>query len=213
MNQLYADLDDLKKPMIQADIFTNSITLIATKDQISEISTLINDLDDAAQDNTLQIRVISSEGVPAKDLAETLTGFYSNLSGVKIELVEELPERKMKRGEDEAIQVNDEKVYIAVDEKINAILASGKSNELDRITRLVDDLNYTIIESDAEFRTYELKEADPEGLAKAILDIYSRPEKTVIEYGKPKKVPQPPKVVAVPDLRTRSVIILSLIHI
>ena len=84
---------------------------------------------------------------------------------------------------------------------------SGKSNELDRITRLVDDLNYTIIESDAEFRTYELKEADPEGLAKAILDIYSRPEKTVIEDGKPKKVPQPPKVVAVPDLRTRSVII------
>ena len=207
VNQLYADLDDSKKPMIQADIFTNSITLIATKDQISEISTLINDLDDAAQDNTLQIRVISSEGVPAKDLAETLTGFYSNLSGVKIELVEELPDRTMKLGEDEAIQTNDDKVYIAVDEKINAILASGKSNELDRITRLVDDLNYTIIESDAEFRTYELKEADPEGLAKAILDIYSRPEKTVIEDGKPKKVPQPPKVVAVPDLRTRSVII------
>ena len=207
VNQLYVDLDDSKKPMIQADIFTNSITLIATEDQISEISTLINDLDDAAQDNTLQIRVISSEGVPAKDLAETLTGFYSNLSGVKIELVEELPERKLKLGEDEAIQTNDDKVYIAVDEKINAILASGKSNELDRITRLVDDLNYTIIESDAEFRTYELKEADPEGLAKAILDIYSRPEKTVIEDGKPKKVPQPPKVVAVPDLRTRSVII------
>ena len=113
----------------------------------------------------------------------------------------------MKLGEDEATQTNDDKVYIAVDEKINAILASGKSNELDRITRLVDDLNYTIIESDAEFRTYELKEADPEGLAKAILDIYSRPEKTVIEDGKPKKVPQPPKVVAVPDLRTRSVII------
>ena len=207
VNQLYADLDDTKKPMIQADIFTNSITLIASKDQISEISTLINDLDDAAQDNTLQIRVISSEGVPAKDLAETLTGFYSNLSGVKIELVEELPDRKMKLGEDEATQTNDDKVYIAVDEKINAILASGKSNELDRITRLVDDLNYTIIESDAEFRTYELKEADPEGLAKAILDIYSRPEKTIIEDGKPKKVPQPPKVVAVPDLRTRSVII------
>ena len=67
-------------------------------------------------------------------------------------------DRTMKLREDEAIQTTDEKVYIAVDEKINAILASGKSNELDRITRLVD-LNYTIIESDAEFRTYELKEA------------------------------------------------------
>ena len=68
--------------------------------------------------------------------------------------------------EDEAILTDDDKVYIAVDEKINAILASGKSNELDRITRLVDDLNYTIIESDAEFRTYELKEASRRGLRK-----------------------------------------------
>ena len=87
VNQLYADLDDTKKPMIQADIFTNSITLIASKDQISEISTLINDLDDAAQDNTLQIRVISSEGVPAKDLAETLTGFTQIYQALKLNLL------------------------------------------------------------------------------------------------------------------------------
>jgi len=63
------------------------------------------------------------------------------------------------------------------------------------------------MDSEAEFRRYELKEADPEGLAKALLDIYARPEKTVIEDGKPTKVPQPPKIVAVPDLRTRSVIV------
>ena len=42
-------------------------------------------------DNTLQLRVISSEGVPAKDLAEMLTGLYSKLSGVDIRLVKELP--------------------------------------------------------------------------------------------------------------------------
>ena len=76
-----------------------------------------------------------------------------------------------------------------------------------RISRLVNDLTITIMDSEAEFRRYELKEADPEGLAKALLDIYARPEKTVIEDGKPKKVPQPPKIVAVPDLRTRSVIV------
>jgi len=40
-----------------------------------------------------------------------------------------------------------------------------------------------------------------------LLDIYARPEKTVVEDGKPKKVPQPPKIVAVADPRTRSVII------
>ena len=86
-------------------------------------------------------------------------------------------------------------------------MASGKANELDRISRLIDDLTITIMDSEAEFRRYELKEADPEGLAKALLDIYARPEKTVIEDGKPTKVPQPPKIVAVPDLRTRSVIV------
>ncbi len=208
INQLFSEEDESKRPIIQADLFTNSITLIATKDQIIEITDLISNLDEAAVDNTLQIRVISSEGVPARDLAETLTGFYSKLSGVTIKLVEELP--KAPTGNEDALEDSidvDGVIHIAVDEKINAILASGKSNELDRVSRIVNDLNYTIIESDAEFRTYELKEADPEGLAKAILDIYSRPEKTVIEDGKPKKVPQPPKVVAVPDLRTRSVII------
>ena len=206
--QLFGGLDESKQPIITADLFTNSITLIATAEQISEIDEMITSLDEAAVDKTLQIRVISSEGVPARDLAETLTGFYSRLSGVTIKLVEELPSVNE---DDQNIQKDategDGVIYIAVDEKINAILASGKANELDRVSRIVDDLNYTIIESDAEFRTYELKEADPEGLAKAILDIYSRPEKTVIEDGKPKKVPQPPKVVAVPDLRTRSVII------
>ena len=91
--------------------------------------------------------------------------------------------------------------YIAVDDKINAVLASGKANELDRISRLIDDLTITIMDSEAEFRRYELKEADPEGLAKALLDIYARPEKTVIEDGKPTKVPQPPKIVAVAGSR------------
>ena len=208
ITQLFSELDDAKQPIIQADLFTNSITLIATSDQITEIDEMIASLDEAAIDKTLQIRVISSEGVPARDLAETLTGFYSKLSGVTIKLVDELPGINDDDQNNQKDSTEEEGViYIAVDEKINAILASGKSNELDRVSRIVDDLNYTIIESDAEFRTYVLKEADPEGLAKAILDIYSRPEKTVIEDGKTKKVPQPPKVVAVPDLRTRSVII------
>ncbi|MDP6891920.1 MAG: secretin N-terminal domain-containing protein [Verrucomicrobiota bacterium] len=206
--QLFGELDETKQPIITADLFTNSITLIATAEQITEIDEVISSLDEAAVDKTLQIRVISSEGVPARDLAETLTGFYSKLSGVTIKLVDELPGVNDNDQNNQKDPADDDGIiYIAVDEKINAILASGKSNELDRVSRIVDDLNYTIIESDAEFRTYELKEADPEGLAKAILDIYSRPEKTVIEDGKPKKVPQPPKVVAVPDLRTRSVII------
>ena len=206
--QLFSALDEAKQPIITPDLFTNSITLIATADQIAEIDEMISNLDEAAVDKTLQIRVISSEGVPARDLAETLTGFYSRLSGVTIKLVDQLPDvNDDDKNKQEEPAEDDGVIYIAVDEKINAILASGKSNELDRVSRIVDDLNYTIIESDAEFRTYELKEADPEGLAKAILEIYSRPEKTVIEDGKTKKVPQPPKVVAVPDLRTRSVII------
>ena len=65
--------------------------MIATSDQITEIDEMIASLDEAAIDKTLQIRVISSEGVPARDLAETLTGFYSKLSGVTIKLVDELP--------------------------------------------------------------------------------------------------------------------------
>ena len=211
---LFVDEDEDNQPIIEADLFTNGITIIATREQIAEMNDTIAQLDEAAMDNTLQIRVISAEGVPAKDLAEMLTGLYSKLSGANIRLVEELPEvvpqteplPKPEQTPGKTAQ-EEEIVYIAVDEKINAVLASGKAKELDRISRLVNDLTITIMDSEAEFRRYELKEADPEGLAKALLDIYARPEKTVIEDGKPKKVPQAPKIVAVPDLRTRSVIV------
>ena len=205
---LFVDEDEDNQPIIEADLFTNSITIIATREQIAEMNDTIAQLDEAAMDNTLQIRVISAEGVPAKDLAEMLTGLYSKLSGANIRLVEELPEVVPQTEQTPGkTALEEEIVYIAVDEKINAVLASGKAKELDRISRLVNDLTITIMDSEAEFRRYELKEADPEGLAKALLDIYARPEKTVIEDGKPTKVPQPPKIVAVPDLRTRSVIV------
>jgi type II secretion system protein D len=212
---LFIEEDKADQPFIESDFFMNSITIIATQEQIAEMSDTIAQLDEAAMDNTLQLRVISSEGVPAKDLAEMLTGLYANLSGVDIRLVKELPKAdpqaepllKPEQNQEKAVTEKEEVVFIAVDEKINAILASGKANELDRISRLIDDLTITIMDSEAEFRRYELKEADPEGLAKALLDIYARPEKTVVEDGKPKKVPQPPKIVAVPDLRTRSVIV------
>ena len=212
---LFIEEEKTDQPFIESDFFMNSITIIATQEQIAEMSDTIAQLDEAAMDNTLQLRVISSEGVPAKDLAEMLTGLYSNLSGVDIRLVEELPEAdpqaepllKPEQNQEKEVTEKEEVVFIAIDEKINAILASGKANELDRISRLIDDLTITIMDSEAEFRRYALKEADPEGLAKALLDIYARPEKTVVEDGKTKKVPQPPKIVAVPDLRTRSVIV------
>ena len=212
---LFIEEEKTDQPFIESDFFMNSITIIATQEQIAEMSDTIAQLDEAAMDNTLQLRVISSEGVPAKDLAEMLTGLYSNLSGVDIRLVEELPEAdpqaepllKPEQNQEKEVTEKEEVVFIAIDEKINAILASGKANELDRISRLIDDLTITIMDSEAEFRRYALKEADPEGLAKALLDIYARPEKTVVENGKTKKVPQPPKIVAVPDLRTRSVIV------
>jgi len=212
---LFIEEEKTDQPFIESDFFMNSITIIATQEQIAEMSDTIAQLDEAAMDNTLQLRVISSEGVPAKDLAEMLTGLYSNLSGVDIRLVEDLPEAdpqaepllKPEQNQEKEVTEKEEVVFIAIDEKINAILASGKANELDRISRLIDDLTITIMDSEAEFRRYALKEADPEGLAKALLDIYARPEKTVVEDGKTKKVPQPPKIVAVPDLRTRSVIV------
>ena len=89
---LFIEEDKTDQPFIESDFFMNSITIVATQEQIAEISDTIAQLDEAAMDNTLQLRVISSEGVPAKDLAEMLTGLYANLSGVDIRLVEELPE-------------------------------------------------------------------------------------------------------------------------
>ena len=126
---LFIEEDKVDQPFIEADFFMNSITVIATEEQIAEMSDTITQLDEAAMDNTLQLRVISSEGVPAKDLAEMLTGLYSNLSGVDIRLVEELPEAnpqteplpKPEENQEKKVTEKEEIVYIAVDEKIIAI--------------------------------------------------------------------------------------------
>ena len=89
---LFIDEDEDNQPIVETDLFTNSITIIATREQIAEMSETIMQLDEAAMDNTLQVRVISAEGVPAKDLAEMLVDLYSKLSGANIRLVDELPE-------------------------------------------------------------------------------------------------------------------------
>ena len=89
---LFIDEDEDNQPIVETDLFTNRITIIATREQIAEMSETIMQLDEAAIDNTLQVRVISAEGVPATDLAEMLVDLYSKLSGANIRLVDELPE-------------------------------------------------------------------------------------------------------------------------
>mgnify|MGYP003320772491 CR=1 FL=1 len=128
---LFIDDDDDNQPLIEADLFVNSITIIATREQIAEMNETIMQLDEAAMDNTLQVRVISAEGVPAKDLANMLTSLYSKLSGAEIRLVEELPELERQTQQlpepeqtpAETTQIQEDIVHLAVDEKINAVLA------------------------------------------------------------------------------------------
>ena len=59
---LFIDEDEDNQPIVETDLFNNSITIIATREQIAEMSETIMQLDEAAMDNTLQVRVISAEG-------------------------------------------------------------------------------------------------------------------------------------------------------
>src|SRR5690348_18357479 len=95
------------------------------------------------------------------------------------------------------------------------IFLSGPTHELDQIDHIISELSFSYISSDAEFRVFPLKEADPVVVARTLTELF-RPEQVQVQpqQGQPQQRPgevriiaQAPKVTAVAEPRTRSVIV------
>src|SRR6185436_719287 len=106
-------------------------------------------------------------------------------------------------------------VVIAVDKDANALMLSGPTQALDEIDNIIYELSYSYIASDAEFRVFPLKEADPVIVARTLSDLF-KVEQVKVEGGQQQQAQRPgevrtiipaPKVTVVPEPRTRSVII------
>jgi type II secretion system protein D len=105
-------------------------------------------------------------------------------------------------------------VIIAVDEKSNALLLSGPGTELDNIDSIVTELEWFALPGDSELHVYPLKEADPTEIAKTLNDLFQHEAAAFRAQTKSKSTgsssrnrPQPPKMVVVPDKRSRSLIV------
>jgi type II secretion system protein D len=103
-------------------------------------------------------------------------------------------------------------VMIAIDPVSNSLLLSGPAHELDYIDRLVFELSFTFTSTDAEFRQFTLKEADPVVVARTLNELF-KPEPVRVEPRgdqkgeQPRMVVPPAKITVVAEPRTRSVII------
>jgi type II secretion system protein D len=106
-------------------------------------------------------------------------------------------------------------VVIAIDKIANALILSGPTHELDQIDRIISELSFSYVSSDAEFRVFPLKEADPVIVARTLTELF-KPEPIPAQPGQQQPQPRPgevrmvtppPKITVVAEPRTRSVIV------
>ena len=94
-------------------------------------------------------------------------------------------------------------VTIAVDTQANVLLINGPRRDIDEIETLIGELTFSSA-SEAEFRTFKLQRADPSEIARTLDELFN--PKTPRVVGK-KTLPPKPVITAVPEPRTRSVIV------
>ncbi len=214
---------EAERPVIEADTFANSLTVIARRADLSQIQELVARLDESTKDTTIHVRMRTVESVPVEQMAKMLQNIYPQMVGGEIRVVDKLPPPKARPSgagtttnapaKDEAqVQTGAPEVVVAVDKDANTLLLSGPANELDQIDRIISDLTFRFFGNEAELRLFSLKEADPVVVARTLNDLFRveqppQPQQPPARPGEPRVVIQPPKMSAVAEPRTRSVIV------
>jgi type II secretory pathway component GspD/PulD (secretin) len=215
--------------LIEPDSYSNAITIIGRRTDIAQVESLIKRLDASALDTSVHVRIYPVSRIPAEQMAGMLQNIYPQMFRGQIRVVDKIEPHK--RGAtnaptsnapapEAAVPANSEtkaavtnqppaapEVVIAIDKTANALILSGPGHELDQIERLISDLSFSFISSDAEFRQFALKEADPVVVAKTLADLFKEEPVKVQQGNEAKMVVPAPKITIVPEPRTRSVII------
>ncbi|HZO56709.1 MAG TPA: secretin N-terminal domain-containing protein, partial [Bryobacteraceae bacterium] len=200
------------KPVIDADIFSNSITVIGKRSDIAQVQELVSRLDASTKDTSLQVRLRPLDRVPAEQMARMLKSIYPQMSTGQVRVTDKLPTPG-------AVTTNaTNEVVIAVDKDANAILLSGPTQDLDAIDRIISELSYTGISGDAELHIFKLKEADPIVVARTLNQLFrteqpqpgQQPQQQQPQPPPPQNpqaAPREPKMTVVAEPRTRSIIV------
>jgi type II secretory pathway component GspD/PulD (secretin) len=218
-----------ERPVIEADTFSNSITIIARRGDMKQIQDLISRLDETAKDSTLQVRLRPLDHVGAEQMARMLQNLYPQMSKGTLRVVEKInpgdtnqpaanpasqtqnPASAQPTATANAVTTTNTipEVVIAVDRQANALVLSGPTQELDQIDRIISELSFSFYGNEAEFRLFPLKEADPVIVARTLTDLLRvEPVQVQAQPGLPAHViPQAPKVTIVAETRSRSIIV------
>ncbi len=208
LNLLFEGRPREERPVIEADTFANSVTIIASKADLAEAEALIAELDAVSRDESVQVRMVVVNNLPADQMARMLTNLHSQMSRTKVELVDRLP-LPSDTNAPPVLDGTNVVVSVAVDRAANALLLSGPARELDAINYLVDELTFQSIGNDAEFRQFALKEADPVAVARILNDLFKpEPVRRPGRTGEAGELVQPQaRMTIVPETRTRSIIV------
>jgi len=230
LTAMYADQRGADKPVIESDIFANAITIIGKDADIKTMEKVIADLDEAAMDNSIQVQVVPLQGVQAAKMADVIKRVYGQMSDSKIVITESkdqptgaAPGAEGKKGSTTkpatTTQPADEEtppIVIAVDSASNALIISATRTELENVTDLIIRLSDSTTGGEAEFRTYAIKNGDPNTVAKTLSTLFNPPKQARTATRQPKKngkaaaptaIIAPPVITVVADTRTSSVIV------
>ncbi len=213
VESVFATRPEAERPIVEGDSFANSVTVIARRADMPQIQTIITRLDEATKDSSIQVRLLALDRVPAEQMAKMLENIYPQMSAGRIRLVDKLPPPKPGATNGAAASATNgvpPEVVIAVDKTANSLILSGPGPELDQVDRIVTELSFNFISTDAEFRIFTLKEADPVIVARTLNDLFKQEQVQVPPQrpGEPPRVVQPaPKITVVAEPRTRSVIV------
>src|SRR5688572_27859115 len=215
LDAVFAERPAAERPVVEADVFANSVTLIGRRADVAQAQEIITKLDETSKDSSLQVRLRPIDRLPADQMARMLQNIYPQMSTGKLKVVEKLqPTTAANTNAAPETTTNTQaEVVIAVDKEANALILSGPANELEHIDRIVTELSFSFISNDAEFRLIALKEADPIVVARTINQLFriepppqqqQQQQQQAQQQARPN---QEPRITVVAEPRTRSVIV------
>ena len=234
LQAFFSDRSRADRPYLESDFDGNSITVIAKRSDMAQIDKLIEQFDQGEVESELQVRMLSLARIPAKEMVDMLGNLYPQMHQGNIRIVDRLDPSITNATLRTNIAVTNasnnvtnqigtnvvgvvREVVIAIDEKSNVLLLSGPGTELDNIDSIVTELEWFALPGDSELHVYPLKEADPTEVAETLNELFkheaaafraqTQPRSGSSSSSSSRGRPQPPKLVVVPDQRSRSLIV------
>jgi type II secretory pathway component GspD/PulD (secretin) len=87
---VFTGRDEKEKPVIEADGFNNSLTVIARRGDMVQIQDLISRLDEQSKDTSLQVRLRPLDRVTADQMARMLQNIYPQMAQGQVRVVEKV---------------------------------------------------------------------------------------------------------------------------